>query len=1415
MDSTRARRTVLHLCGRFIPCLLLASIPSQVMADAHVAGTDFRAIGTNLFATSTPWIPKSGKILSNEAGVIQLTSPSAGAVFTASITVEPEKEFFFAVSVKSPDRLTASLGGLSMSYHAQGEWQRVCGLVRSRGNHMLELKLDLRPLNGRNTAQAEIKDIVLQQVERPTRVIPRNHSGETPLVSNGQPEATIIYPQKNGSGLAEKVQSAIREKTGVTLPILSDREATDEDWPILESSLKDKNLILIGNLEINRAFWPAYNRFRAAADGYYPGGDGFVVRTAVNVFANGKNQILLAGSSPEGIKRAVEKFQGRLQSSPDGNSLVLPWLLDVELGGKCLGAFEADNTLWKDPDNPVLPAQTPGYGKVARWYRNAMGYYWSGWPQYLERAKQDLQTLLSDRAYTHQYLAEFLSRTASMIQGSPALTPKQAAELDGLILQNFLDFLTTDDLSWMTVFSPPYSDISMRNRHQLAPWLADLTMARFLRDNVKLGGMLKELTDFRLSEKDAVFHSFVSNRSGPSLPGVAAGSDYEEFPAAFFRYALENDLYPEFIASGQAHKTLGLDRINVSGARYAYPPCDVDLGMWLGAMAMLTGDGRYQWLNANIPFPSNTFQGRYVADVHRYQPSADTPVNEPSDWIGIQEASQPDKGDQTPENESRRFPHITLRGGFHPSDDLLIVAGVTPDFPAGTLIRLDVGGVNFLGGGGDSRATTTGANAVRLDNFLLDAPPSPNTAELLWKKQLPEAWAFAIRTALSPEMDWDRVILRLESGQFVFHDTFRARRPGQFQLRVNWHSPLNFHPSGAGWELMTKNGRLHVEKLRGDFSSRTNGSDLAWESVRNFKAGETAEVWTLVASKPPNQERLEKALKELPTQESAQEAPMAAVASTIEDQSKLWSIRWTYDGLLRPTLINPKILSDDLVDFETEIPLAEIRTLVAGRFWQTGVLPPEIFAAPPGAVIPPATADGWRHVEGSRMARPGPKTGNYGEVTPMPSADEAMSPNNLRTRFIKAQGAANLQYFRSDILKARHPIRLRLLTDLPGGKPILLADNGRFPAFPRPWRDDDFSLALLHPDDGRALAQVDVSGPVQGVLVADQKGSGNAEIFVLRMDARVDVFGLDGRPHESMDLFAAGTEFQKRFGRENTRHPAGGHFMPFSFGLWRPNKQGARKWVIGRYGSILFLDENRKLEGVLNFPSYAGATMLPQGTDFNGNGREEILLLERSNLIHIGGDLNPSVRDSEKSQFWPQVYDRTVVSPKKASSPLLAGAPVHAFQVLPNFGGKSQYIFAARKNFIGLYDASTRQWTLTWNPPAPIAAATLMGETRQRVELCLSTTDELFWTLTLDVRRPGRPVVSVSPLPLTVNQMQSDPFQPGTVILAAQEGLFLRSPEGQFLKIADGSFSSAVVTGPGRIVAANDQGLIQCFQSQP
>lgn len=1488
-------------------CRYLLLSMTVLLSGVSFAG-DFRREGGNLLENAEAWKADRGQIEASGDGWT-LSGPASGAShFTRTIPVEPGAEYYFAVETRSADRVVFFLGGLSMSYHRQGTWQRVAGLVRSNTKDTLELRVQLRSLEDGREAAAEIKNLVLQKVERPSAATSRPRNGTTSLVTEGRADAVIVYPHKEGRALGEKVREAIRAKTGVELPLLADTEVTEKDHPIVLPEFQKKNLILLGRLATNRALWPAYNRFLTAEDGYYPGGDGFVVRTAANVFGNGKNQIILGGSSDAGVARAVAKFGELVGAMDDGKSLALPWTLEVELGGDCLKAFQADNAVWQDPENPALPAPTSGYGKVVRWYQNAMGYYWTGWPDYLERSRGYLKEILAEKAHTHHYIVEFFIRTYDMLDDSPVFTPEELGQLDSLVMQNFLDFLTVTDLGWMSVFSPPYADLDAANRHQIAPWYGDLLMARFLQRHAELEGGLKDLVDFRLTEKDAVFRYFAANRNGPSLPGMAAASDYEEFPAMFFRFALENDLYPEFFASGMAHQTLALERFNHASGRFAFPAVSVDLPIWLGAMAHLTGDGRYQWLAEEVPYTGlerGPFQGRYVAKVHRYQPGAEIPRTKPDDsWAGIHIAPQPERRDQTEENNRRRFPLVSMRGGFEAGDDYLAVAGYNRAVPSGTLLALYISGVSVFGnadadkGGGGSRATTNGASAVRLNGYQMaakDTDEGTSPCEIRWQAQLPPAWAFEVVTQISPDMDWTRNVIRLANGEYVFRDTFTARRAGKYLLQVGWHPNYGIQSSGDGWTMVTNRGGVRIQQAGPGFSERRIGNSLVWEAVRTMNAGDAATVWTTVQdsragwkvqargdrqiqlTRAAGRERVILHQGDLSTeagelaaslvvsgkdgvgvfgwQEAAGSAPRsvflkrnaeeiqpvslsaerwmgpiekalnaetsapAAPAETnqlpaIPDQSAAWKTTWTYDGFLRPAAVPARAIAPGIWDLGKVRDLAEIRSVAPPRTWKAGFVPKEIFVAPETAQkAPAADSPDWIRLEGRRVSRPGTKTGNYGESTPVDHADESVFPEGVKTRFVRTAEEADLKFFAADTLAARHPVILSVLRDLPGSaSPLLLAESEIFAAFPRPLRDDDVSLALLQPGDGRVLAHLDLAGPVQSILLADQQGRGEAEIFVLRGDVRLDVFSLDGKPRESIDLFAQFREFEKRHGRENTRGPAGGHYMPFAMGLWRPNADGARKFVISRYGSLAFLDEQRRLEGVLMFHAYASPGMLPRGVDFDGDGKEEMLTLERFNLVHTGGDAKPSVRGGGAPQFWPQVYEHlAVTNPKVGESSLLSGAPIHFFEVLNHFGGQPRFAFIARGDYVGLYDGKDRKWAMAWRPPAPISAASVVRETAERFELCLTTVDGLLWSITWDARRPGRPAISITPLPLAVRQIQPGPDRDGSAVLAAEEGVFLRAADGSLSQIARGAFERVAWVSPAQIAASNARGQVLSF----
>lgn len=1452
--------------------------------------TDFSSPGESVFPKHASWSVVQGTALPEGADVVLTATPGKTLVASTGIPVQPLKEYFFSAQVSSDDRVVFFLGGLSMSYHRQGALQTVCGLVRSNDASRLELRIQLRSLGdgGGQKAIARVKNLVLREVGRPTSVTPRHASGSTTLVADNRATATVVYPSgtQAGEDQARKVVDAILQKTGVQLSMVSDAEATEEGGPVLRSEYSGQNLILIGRLGTNRAIWPSYNRFLSAEDGYFPGGDGTSLRTAANVFGTGTNHFIVGGSSESGVSRAVGVFcEWMRKQDGSGEKFSLPWTVQTQLGGACLAAVEADEAMWTLPDHPNLYPLTPGYGTIIRWYQNVMGYFWTGRAGYRERIAHYTKQVLKDKAYTHHYIAEFFVRCLGMIDESGTIPPESLEQLDGLALQNFLDFATTLDLTWMTVFSPPYREIELVNRHQIAPWCADLAMARYLQQNLVLGGSLAELIAFRLSEKDALLGSFVAERNGPSMPGIAAASDFEELPAALFRHALEREAYREFFDSGLAHQALHLPRLNHHSGRYAFPSCEVDLPMWLGALAHLTGNGAYRTLAESIPYarhPRGPFQGRYVAGIHRYQTGNDVPPAAPDPaWKGTQILPQPHIADQSSQTSFRDFPVATIRSGFTPEDDFLTVAGVNPEFPSGTLCALSLGGLEVIRNGNgtpgstESRSTTAGANVLRLSGYQPtgEVQDSSKFCPLRWMAGQGELQGFGFTLDLSAEIQWQRDILRAGSTGFLFADTFTARRAGKYALSVNWPLAAKAVEAGDHWRITGKVGEATIEISGDGFSEHHGERFLAMRGAFDLKEGESKTVFALIArgdAPTPNLRTsgavasiqtgelklLEMAVgtgdfgvvvrsptdvavlgtpdpargnvlasttrsgslvdRALPLLDVARIPPAETqtpasyrVAPVIPDEQALWETSWTYAGFLKPKRLLPERAQDSEVVFQPPVSLAEIRSTPPLRPWVVSRLPEDLKAfGPNGEAI---------DLVGTRTFRPSVRTGNYGEAHPVDDADESLFLTRTdKVARLTGVKVGTLQFFDRDSSAARHPIALNFVETSAQG-PLLFASTREFPQYPRAWRDDDASFAVLNPADGKPLLAKDVPGPVQALQLFEAK-TGQPEVFALKADGRLDAFGLTGGNTRRIDHHAQAVAFDRTYNTGSTRIPAGGHLMPFSMGFWRRSGESQQSRIaIGRYGSAAFLDESGNLEGVLSMPSYAFSATLAEGRDFDGDGVEEILFLERGRLAHVSGTNEPRQIENSGRNPWPQVYDLVAATtPNGATTASLAGQPVHVFEVLEKWGPRPEHVAICRSNFLGLYDAKNRTWPFSWRPPAPVSTAAVIRQSENQCTFLLATVDGFLWTVTLDRRRLERPFFQVSPVSFICLEIRGSSDQDGTALLATDNGLLLRADDSSLRLLRPGAWQSAIfTTSPESIVAADTIGRLHSIRRKP
>jgi len=153
---------------------------------------------------------------------------------------------------------------------------------------------------------------------------------DTTLVEGGEARAIIVAPQDvEWAAIAAEVASAIKEATGVALPIVTDDEVTDED-------LAETNAIVVGSIVNNMALLYPYSHQLTFADGVYPGNGGYEVRTVPDPWGTGRNLICLGASDIAGARAGVEALRPYLT---EGETLVVPSVHEVELTNDALASY--------------------------------------------------------------------------------------------------------------------------------------------------------------------------------------------------------------------------------------------------------------------------------------------------------------------------------------------------------------------------------------------------------------------------------------------------------------------------------------------------------------------------------------------------------------------------------------------------------------------------------------------------------------------------------------------------------------------------------------------------------------------------------------------------------------------------------------------------------------------------------------------------------------------------------------------------------------------------------------------------------------------------------------------------------------------------------------------------------------------
>ena len=254
---------------------------------------------------------------------------------------------------------------------------------------------------------------------------------ETVLVSDGAADAVIVVPEgDNYRAMALQVKQAISEATGAALEVKPAAEVSADTI--------DQHVILLGNMDNNslaeRLYWQRY----IACDLDYPGPEGYVVRTVCDPWGSGKNVILLGGSNPGGVQRAVDAFVPLLKP---GKDLVLPLLMDIGLTGKETITEEALQKEWDYYKAKYLDAKSLWYGCERPVHRLAYDYYLTGVEEYAKLYNEVIKRWMEEyyrfersrQLTTPKYDMPDMFLSWDLVEESPSISDEVRLDMSNLL----------------------------------------------------------------------------------------------------------------------------------------------------------------------------------------------------------------------------------------------------------------------------------------------------------------------------------------------------------------------------------------------------------------------------------------------------------------------------------------------------------------------------------------------------------------------------------------------------------------------------------------------------------------------------------------------------------------------------------------------------------------------------------------------------------------------------------------------------------------------------------------------------------------------------------------------------------------------------------------------------------------------
>ena len=675
---------------------------------------------------------------------------------------------------------------------------------------------------------------------------------DTGLVKGGQPQAAIIAPRDQAyAPLAQAVADKIKAATGAVVPIKTDGHYAPAD--------KDRHLICLGQMMNNKLAFELYVPRHVACDDWYPGPEGYVVRTVCDPWGKGTNAIMLGGSDLTGVQRAVERFCALIKP---GRDLVLPRLIDIGLKDKEKMAKWLPGVRERFWKGFVKEGALP-YGAENKLVALARNYHLTGADVFAEVLAEGIQ----------RWLKEYYR----WVPGRQITTPKYIIPSMILDWDNLEEHPAISDELRLEYTNVLYDYVSRMGVHpritQLKPGVLAGTGHHYVSLTVTYGGRYFK-TYYPHLPMDRIDAGLASVRTG--LDTIANTYGFFDENGGYTKFypttAMWNSIFlgdMHYFASGNARKWLRQSLIYTDnlGGIYCGRSGSYGMGEWFYR------DGKWAWLNNTLLrrdsfHPEITEKGMSVTAwsyMPRTKPVEPTEWLEGIQWLPIHETVYKQlqrMGRLVNVPREKTFHVMSFRPKFDHDAEYLRLDGIN----AGT----DKGGDGnaivcltarqnpwFVSGHWGSSSMKYYSNVLVLRNGQM-TQQRVTLCALECAADMPSCGLVQSVMREYNGTDWARNIIWLKGGYFVVADIVRAREPGDYSLLCRWRTMpgeldgRTFHAHRRGQVLdIASAGGCQLQTAVDDgilFFSQAHHGELA--------AGESRAFVSLLRAREPKDEPL-------------------------------------------------------------------------------------------------------------------------------------------------------------------------------------------------------------------------------------------------------------------------------------------------------------------------------------------------------------------------------------------------------------------------------------------------------------------------------------------------------------------------------------------------------------------------------